>query len=291
MQVRQKLTEFESTMAFVAGGGLALIMLAFALSAMQGAQAIQDNTRLSIMLLIGAGLFVVGGLAWLFVSRPFQSYDEWKEPLYTGHEGHAEHHEAGTHAESHVEVHTDPGAHVETTEVHEPPSDRELVMLAESLRNEPMAVEAEAAPEVASFLENPYPMNPIPAEPAEPALPVVAEPVAIVAASEPITEDPAVPVAQGKVELAAGPNDDLMLIEGIGPKSAAALNAAGIVRFAQVAGMSPEDLESVVKGAGVRLVGSAETWPRQAQLAADGKMEELAELQLRLKGGHETSGG
>jgi len=79
--------------------------------------------------------------------------------------------------------------------------------------------------------------------------------------------------------------DDLTLIEGIGPKSAAALNEAGITTFAQVAAMTAEQLEQAVKGRGVRLVGSTANWPKQAELAAAGDFTALAELQAKLKGG------
>ena len=48
--------------------------------------------------------------------------------------------------------------------------------------------------------------------------------------------------------------DDLTLIEGIGPKSAAALNDAGITTYAQVAAMQPDALEDAIKSRKVRLV-------------------------------------
>lgn len=82
----------------------------------------------------------------------------------------------------------------------------------------------------------------------------------------------------------AGP-DDLTLIEGIGPKSAAALAAAGITTFAQIARMSPRDLEQVIKQHKVRLVSSTETWPEQARLAASGDLTALEDFQKRIKGG------
>jgi len=82
----------------------------------------------------------------------------------------------------------------------------------------------------------------------------------------------------------AGP-DDLTLIEGIGPKSAAALAAAGITSFAQIARMTPEELEKVIKDHKVRLVGSTSTWPQQARLAASGDLTALEDFQKRIKGG------
>jgi len=82
----------------------------------------------------------------------------------------------------------------------------------------------------------------------------------------------------------AGP-DDLTLIEGIGPKSAAALAAAGITTFAQIASMGPRDLEQLVRQHKVRLVSSTETWPQQARLAASGDLTALEDFQKRIKGG------
>ncbi len=80
--------------------------------------------------------------------------------------------------------------------------------------------------------------------------------------------------------------DNLKIIEGIGPKSEAALNASGIARFAQVAQMTPEELEYIVKDLhGVCLVGSTVTWPRQARLAASGKFSTLEKLQARIRHG------
>jgi len=82
----------------------------------------------------------------------------------------------------------------------------------------------------------------------------------------------------------AGP-DDLTLIEGIGPKSAAALAAAGITRFEQVAALSAEELEKTIKERKVRLVGSTATWPIQAHFAASGDLTALHDFQARIKGG------
>jgi len=92
--------------------------------------------------------------------------------------------------------------------------------------------------------------------------------------------------AEAKVESQrhAGP-DDLTLIEGIGPKSAAALAAAGIVSFAQIASATPEELERLVRQHKVRLVGSTDTWPQQARLAASGDLTALEDFQKHIKGG------
>ena len=82
--------------------------------------------------------------------------------------------------------------------------------------------------------------------------------------------------------------DDLKKIEGAGPKAAEALVAAGIDTFAKVAKTSPEKLSEVLSEASSRLSHIVtETWPKQAALAAEGKWDELKELQDRLDGGVE----
>ncbi|WP_340199671.1 50S ribosomal protein L21 [Ascidiimonas sp. W6] len=80
--------------------------------------------------------------------------------------------------------------------------------------------------------------------------------------------------------------DDLKKIEGIGPKIAEIFNNAGIVSFVDLAGTSIDKLKSILEEAGPRYASKVpDTWPQQAQLAADGKWDELAKLQDDLKGG------
>jgi large subunit ribosomal protein L27 len=109
------------------------------------------------------------------------------------------------------------------------------------------------------------------------------------AAEAPVLAKPAAVEAPAKARPAKpSGKDDLKLIEGIGPKVEKALNDAGITTFAQVAEMSADDLVRIVKvEAGVRIVGDAATWPRQAQLAAEGDMDALKKYQDELTGGRE----
>ena len=62
--------------------------------------------------------------------------------------------------------------------------------------------------------------------------------------------------------------DDLRRIEGIGPKMAAALQAAGITGFRQLAEASEEELRAALRAAGVRMTKSLPTWPQQAKILA-----------------------
>ncbi|MEW7278739.1 50S ribosomal protein L21 [Aquimarina sp. 2201CG1-2-11] len=79
--------------------------------------------------------------------------------------------------------------------------------------------------------------------------------------------------------------DDLKKIEGIGPKIAETLVANDIVTFADLAKADPKQIAEFIKD--VRGNHVPDTWPKQAQLAADGNWDELKELQDKLDGGIE----
>ncbi len=83
--------------------------------------------------------------------------------------------------------------------------------------------------------------------------------------------------------------DDLTIIEGIGPKAAEVLVAAGITTFAELAATDAEKVKEILTASTAR-VGHLDptTWAQQSQLAADGKMEELEELKAKLNNGKEV---
>jgi ribosomal protein L30 len=118
---------------------------------------------------------------------------------------------------------------------------------------------------------------------AEPVIEEIAEPEA----AEPEAEEVAEPETEEVAEpVAAEPEaaDDLTVIEGIGPKIADVLRAAGIDTFAQLAATDSASLTEILQAADLRLA-APDTWPEQAALAAAGNWEELQQLQDRLKGG------
>lgn len=83
-------------------------------------------------------------------------------------------------------------------------------------------------------------------------------------------------------------NDDLKRIEGIGPKIEELLVNAGISTFQELAELDVDKLKEILDAAGSRYrMHDPTTWPKQAALAADGKWDELKELQDSLKGGKE----
>ena len=106
-----------------------------------------------------------------------------------------------------------------------------------------------------------------------------AVPIENAMAAEPAVEPPA-PSAP----------DDLQRIEGIGPKIASVLQAAGITTFTELAASQSRQIEQILEEADPRLRRLADpaTWPRQAELAATGRWAELEMLQDRLKGGRQV---
>ena len=80
--------------------------------------------------------------------------------------------------------------------------------------------------------------------------------------------------------------DDLKIVEGIGPKIEGLLNAAGITTWAELAAAPVERLQEILVEAGERYrLAVPDTWPRQAQLAHEGKWDELKKWQDELDGG------
>jgi large subunit ribosomal protein L21 len=97
--------------------------------------------------------------------------------------------------------------------------------------------------------------------------------------------EPKAEVAAPKAEAkkATGKADDLKKVEGIGPKIAETLAEAGITTFAELAKTDADKISEII--AGVRGNHVTDTWPAQAQLAADGKWDELKKWQDELNGG------
>lgn len=81
--------------------------------------------------------------------------------------------------------------------------------------------------------------------------------------------------------------DDLKIVEGIGPKIEKLLNAAGIHTFTDLASAPVARLQEIMLAANLRIADPT-TWPQQAKLAAEGKMEELQAFQDTLKGGRKV---
>jgi predicted flap endonuclease-1-like 5' DNA nuclease len=79
-------------------------------------------------------------------------------------------------------------------------------------------------------------------------------------------------------------SDDLVKLEGIGPKVAKILNDAGIRTFAGLAAANAADIQKTLSAAGLPMM-NPEGWIEQASLAAKGDWAGLEKLQGALKGG------
>lgn len=82
--------------------------------------------------------------------------------------------------------------------------------------------------------------------------------------------------------------NDLKIVEGIGPKIEALLNNAGINSWRDLSEASTEKLQSVLDSGGENYaIHNPSTWARQALFAYQGKWQELKEWQSNLLGGKE----
>jgi len=110
---------------------------------------------------------------------------------------------------------------------------------------------------------------------AKKAAPAPAAPKAAPAAAAPAAK----PAASGKP-------DDLKKVEGIGPKIAEHLAAAGILTFSDLAASNFDTIKEILTNAGPRYAShNPTTWPMQAGLAAEGKWDELEKWQDLSDGG------
>ena len=85
--------------------------------------------------------------------------------------------------------------------------------------------------------------------------------------------------------------DDLKIIEGIGPKTEQLLNNSSIHTWRQLGNTSVPQLQSILDKAGDRFqLLNPSTWPKQARMASEGHWIKLREYQDYLVGGVEPDG-
>jgi predicted flap endonuclease-1-like 5' DNA nuclease len=101
--------------------------------------------------------------------------------------------------------------------------------------------------------------------------------------AEPVHEHPKEPPE----EHAAHAEDDLTVLEGIGPKVAKVLKEAGITTFDRLAKADAAKVQEVLNAAGLQMM-NPEGWIEQAKLAAKGDTDGLKKLQRELKGGRQA---
>jgi predicted flap endonuclease-1-like 5' DNA nuclease len=96
------------------------------------------------------------------------------------------------------------------------------------------------------------------------------------------TSELAPATAAAATAAAESADDDLQKLEGIGPKVAGLLRAAGITTFARLAAASEDTLRTILSEGGMRLAPTLPSWPTQAALAAKGDWAALEQYQARL---------
>ncbi|MEM8762166.1 MAG: 30S ribosomal protein S2 [Bacteroidota bacterium] len=150
-----------------------------------------------------------------------------------------------------------------------------------------VAVAEKAAPAEAVAEEIAAPVETVKEEAAKEE--VVEEEVVEEVAAEPVAEEvPEVVEEETPAPAAEVTVEDLTKVEGIGPKAAEALNAKGINTFAELAKADPENIKTILTEASSRMAHlDPTTWPKQAQMAADDKWDELKAWQDSVKGGVE----
>ncbi len=82
--------------------------------------------------------------------------------------------------------------------------------------------------------------------------------------------------------------NDLKIVEGIGPKIEELFKTSGILTWKSLSETSVDRLKEILLKAGERFqMHDPGTWPRQAKLAYEGKWQELKDWQDKLDGGKE----
>jgi predicted flap endonuclease-1-like 5' DNA nuclease len=77
--------------------------------------------------------------------------------------------------------------------------------------------------------------------------------------------------------------DNLQKVEGIGPAIEEVLKQNGILTYKSLSQSSPEFLKSILNSKGSRFImHDTSSWPKQATLLVEGKLQELAEYQEQL---------
>jgi predicted flap endonuclease-1-like 5' DNA nuclease len=85
-------------------------------------------------------------------------------------------------------------------------------------------------------------------------------------------------------------NDDLEIVEGIGPKIAGLFRDSGTHTFAQLASLSLAEMHKVLENGGSRYkLANPGTWAQQARLCHENRWAELRTLQDALDGGVDSS--
>lgn len=106
------------------------------------------------------------------------------------------------------------------------------------------------------------------------------------AAVAPVARAVAEPASQPQPVVMPYKQDDLKIVEGIGPKIESLLHDGGIKTWRALADAPVGKLKGILNNAGERYrIHDPSTWPEQARLADEHKWDELEEYQDFLSGG------
>jgi len=170
--------------------------------------------------------------------------------------------------------------------------DRTFISIIPFDTEEVVVEKAAPAPKAAPVAAAPV-VEEAPAPVVEAAAPAVEEaPVVEAAAPAPAKEEKPKTSKSQKITLPSGKKikqDDLKVVEGIGPKIEGLLNDADIKTWADLADAPQEKVQAILDEAGPRYrMHNPATWAKQAVLARDEKWAELEEYQDKLDGGKEV---
>lgn len=170
--------------------------------------------------------------------------------------------------------------------------DRTFISIIPFDTEEVVVEKAAPAPKAAPVAAAPV-VEEAPAPVVEAAAPAVEEaPVVEAAAPAPAKEEKPKTSKSQKITLPSGKKikqDDLKVVEGIGPKIEGLLNDADIKTWADLADAPQEKVQAILDEAGSRYrMHNPATWAKQAVLARDEKWAELEEYQDKLDGGKEV---
>lgn len=103
---------------------------------------------------------------------------------------------------------------------------------------------------------------------------------------------PARPVEHAAEAAADDAADDLTRVDGIGPAVRELCEGVGIVTFEQLASTEIETLRTMLVDAGARYqVHDPTSWPEQARLLADGRLDEFEQLVATIRGERSSDPG
>lgn len=279
-QAHPHISDQEYAVAAIAGLGLLLAILAGMLDAFGSSDNLL-GLSFTYVFVIGIILIAIALVLWWIALQPSKEFDDLQTPYYTGHDHH---HDEAHAAEDHHEIaaHADEESHAKPAES----ADGDDLAIIEGIG--PKAKAALYAVGIRTFQQvaqsDEATLNQAVGSPDLKLL----KTHTWKKQAEYIVNKDAEGFENYKKSLKSGTIEDLEKIEGIGPKVKAALVAAGIQTFAQLASADVEALRGILQAANLKLP-KPDTWPTQAQFLVEGDVAGFTAYTERLKGGVDKS--